>query len=339
VNDGIVCAAGTGTAAKGGESHVHEAIAAQEYPGIRTRGVAVHAPRWTIGASAAGGDQGHGVMKDCAVIATHHKTGTVWMGSIFRDISVACKLRLIRMQRLKGIAPEALVLPSIVINQHSDFKKCRWMLKHPRCRILHLIRDPRDIVLSAMRHHRTAKEDWLHKPRKAFDGLTYQQKINGLPDDRARCIFEMDNGARRTIRSMRKWNYARPGVIECRYESLIGDVGMTAFTAVLLHLGFEDHELDACRTAIRENSLFGTVKEKKQAHIHSGAARQWAQAFDRSLAAEFIERFGDVLIELGYEKDNAWADALPPAREARETDAQISVPGARIPVASAAAEA
>jgi hypothetical protein len=257
----------------------------------------------------------------CAIIATHHKTGTVWMGTIFRKIAKVLNLKLMVVQRSVGLAQEALVLPSVVINQHSDFVKSRWMPEHPQCRIFHLIRDPRDIILSAMRHHLTAKEAWLHKPMRSFGGLTYQEKINSLPDDQSRYMFEMQNSAKRAIRDIRKWNYAMPNSIECRYEDLIGDVEMTRFTEVLLHLGIEDHELYVCRDIIRNNSLFGKVAKKRQAHIHSGHAQQWKGSFNASLAAEFIERFGDVLIELGYEKDNSWAASLTDDPKMHDTEA------------------
>lgn len=255
-------------------------------------------------------------MKGCAIVATHHKTGTVWMQSVFRRIAKARKLKFVTVQRSAGYAEAALVLPCVVFNHHSDFKKSGWMLGHPQCRIFHLIRDPRDIVLSAARHHRTAAEAWLHKPMKSFGGKTYQEQINSLPDDHSRFSFEMQNSAKRTIRDIRKWNYNLPNSLECRYEDLIADIEMKKFTEVLLHLGFEQSELDTCREIIRNNSLFGKVHRDRRAHIHSGQPGQWKDTFNSVLAAEFIAAFGDVLIELGYENDNSWANSLPPPSNA-----------------------
>jgi hypothetical protein len=286
--------------------------------------------------AAALHSMGRRAMKRYAVVATHHKTGTVWMALVFRSIAKACDLPLTRIRKSHRLDAETLPFPSIVLSQHSDFEKSGWMLEDSRCRILHLIRDPRDILLSSMRYHRTATEPWLHKKRKPFKGQTYQEKINSLPDDHARYIFEMENSTGRVIRAIREWDYTRSNVMECRYEDLIGDIEMTIFTAALLHLGFEDDELDACRRAIRKNSLFGAVKKENNGeHIHSGEARQWKAMFDQSLAAEFIDRFGDVLIRLGYEKDNSWADSLPLTRDARETDTHDPATPAHGPAAEA----
>ncbi|MGD0191539.1 MAG: sulfotransferase domain-containing protein [Rhizomicrobium sp.] len=262
-------------------------------------------------------------MESCAIIATHHKTGTVWMDTIFRRIGKALGLRFVNIKKSVGLARENLTVPSIIFNDHSEFKNCSWLLEHPSSRILHLIRDPRDIVLSAMNYHRTATERWLHKRRREFDGQSYQEKLNSLPDDRSRYMFEMNNSAQRIIQDMRRWDYGRANSIECRYEELVDDVDLVKFDMILSHLGFDTRELDACHDIIRKNSLFGAVTEKKRGHIRSGQARQWEARFDGELAAEFLSRFGDVLIELGYETDNSWADALqaPPRRVVRTPDA------------------
>ncbi len=251
-------------------------------------------------------------MDCCAIIATHHKTGTVWMDTIFRRIGKVLGLRFINIKKSVGLSSEDLIVPSIVFNDHSEFKSCGWLLEHPSARIFHLIRDPRDIVLSAMSYHRTAPERWLHKPKREFDGQSYQEKLNSLPDDHARYLFEMRNSAQRIIHDMRNWDYGRPNAIECRYEELVGDVDLVKFEQILSHLGFDAGDMNVCRDIIRKNSLFGKVTEKKRSHIRSGQARQWEEKFNAELAVEFVSRFGDVLIELGYETDNSWVDRLQP---------------------------
>lgn len=249
-------------------------------------------------------------MKHVAVIATHHKTGTVWMRTVFQRIAKKIGIKFLFVQELAGTGPAALDVPSIVLADHSVFPNCRWMLKHPQTRILHLIRDPRDVVVSAMHYHRTAIEPWLHKPWRSFGGMTYQEKINSLEDDQARYIFEMQNSARQVIRAMRKWNYKRKNAIECKYEDLIADYEAKKFTEVLRNLGFEDHELKICRKVFLAKSLFGKNKKNGHQHIRSGEGQQWKSAFNAELAEQFIARFDDVLVDLGYEADNAWIGKL-----------------------------
>lgn len=252
------------------------------------------------------------------VIATHHKTGTAWMGATFKAIGAAFDIPWFMVKRDN---PEiaAASAPAILLDTHS-----RWYrvlsATHGQSgdRTMHVIRDPRDVIISAMHYHRVSEESWLHQPQAEFDRATYQQAINALADDRARYLFEMDNSAGLVIRNMAVWDYARDDCFECTYEALASDNDMSVFTAALTHLGFDEAELEECRHAFWRNSLFSgrpqarmKKRQRLQNHIRSGDARQWPAVFDRALAREFLARFGDVLVQLGYERDNAWIDDLP----------------------------
>jgi hypothetical protein len=249
-----------------------------------------------------------GYLQFYALVATHHKTGSVWMRTVFKSIARETGLPFVNLSK-GGTFDSRRQPPAIVFSDHSDFSLCAWLLDDPRTRILHVIRDPRDVIISAMHYHRQAKEVWLHEPRKALRGLTYQQKLNRLPDNRARYLFEMDRSAMRVIRDMEKWDSARPSSLECKYEDLIADEQMELASRILVHLGFEA-ELETCRQVFWKNSLFGELKGSQSTHIRSGAMRQWPEIFDGRLAAAFIKKFPDALVRLGYERDNSWVDAL-----------------------------
>src|SRR5256885_3315342 len=130
-------------------------------------------------------------MNRCAVIATHHKTGTVWMRDAFRGIAHDLTINFVYLARKSPVRNAKLLPPVIVLNDQSDFTATPWLLDGPDQRILHLVRDPRDVLISAMHYHRVAQESWLHVPRKGFGGLSYQQKLNSLPDDSSRYLFEL----------------------------------------------------------------------------------------------------------------------------------------------------
>ncbi len=249
-------------------------------------------------------------LQNFVVVATHHKTGSVWMRTVFRAIGLALGVPFINPSKKALLHPASLPGAAILFSDHSDFSNCPWILDHPQSRILHVIRDPRDVIISAMHYHRHAKEAWLHTSRKGFGGLTYQQKLNRLQDDHSRYIFEMERTAKRVIRDMQNWNYSRPNSFECKYEAMVADDRMELITKILVHLGFEDHQLEASRRIFWENSLFGNLKGSQSAHIRSGALRQWQVVFDEALAAVFVEKFPDALIRLGYESDNSWIDSI-----------------------------
>jgi hypothetical protein len=250
-------------------------------------------------------------LKYCAVIATHHKTGTIWMRAVFRAIGKHLSVNYMQRAKLTNLSGESVTVPSIVFDQHSRFPNCQWILKHPKCRVFHLIRDPRDVIVSGAHYHCTADEPGLHEPREEFDGLTYQQKINSLPDDQSRYLFEMQHTAKSTIKQMGNWDYTNPNSFECRYEELVRDKNVTTFRRALRHLGFEDNELEECCTIFAENSLFAKNAKAKRGHVRSGDPEQWRKAFSPELAERFLATFGDILVNLGYERDNSWTADLP----------------------------
>ncbi|HEY3776695.1 MAG TPA: sulfotransferase domain-containing protein [Rhizomicrobium sp.] len=244
-------------------------------------------------------------MNHRAVIATHHKTGTAWMSKVFRAIAARLDIPVIHAAK-RVVHPEDVPIPAIVLNDHSDFSQCEWMFTDANTRLLHLIRDPRDVIISAMHYHRTAREPWLHKPRSKFGQQSYQQRLNGLGDEHSQYIWEMDNTGLRIINAMRKWNYSMKHTIELRYEDLINDIGGDLFSTAVAHLGFIGPEIGVCRREFGKRHLSNKRKATSH-HVRSGEARQWEPIYDAALAEAFINRFGDVLIDLGYETDNLWA--------------------------------
>jgi hypothetical protein len=240
-----------------------------------------------------------------ALVATHHKTGSVWMRTVFSSIARALEIPFVNLSR-KPYRGDRFPSSAVVFDDHSKFTGCPWLLGDPRSRILHVIRDPRDVIISAMNYHRSAKENWLHSPRKVFDGLSYQQKINSLPDDFARYLFEMNKSSKQVIRDMQNWNYNRENGFECKYETLVADRGMELVTQALVHLGFDDKETEVSRSIFWDNSLFGALRDSRSDHIRSGEMRQWPAVFDRRLAEAFTKRFPRVLEDLGYEADDSW---------------------------------
>ena len=247
-------------------------------------------------------------MNRCAVVATHHKTGTVWMSKVFNAVAQRLAVPLLTLNNrvaLSGPVP----MPAIIFNDHSDFRGAEWLLQDSNTRIFHLIRDPRDVIISAMHYHRTAKEPWLHKPRQKLGGMTYQQKLNSLPDERARLIWEMDNSGGRTINAMKAWDYSLKTCCEMKYEDLMNDIDGIEFARVASHLGFADEEVAICQEEFRKRSLFSRKRKFESTHVRSGKSRQWESVYGIGLAEIFVEKFGTALIDLGYEPDHSWVGA------------------------------
>src|SRR6478609_9575234 len=157
------------------------------------------------------------------VVATHHKTGTVWMDGVFKALAGDLGARYINFraqyEEMKGL----LSSPFVLFCYDSDFGDYSPLLDREDVRTLHLIRDPRDVVISAMHYHKASQESWLHEPIPGYDNLTYQRALQQLPTQFAQYVFEMDNSSASTLRDMARWCYGRANCLEARYEDLRQD--------------------------------------------------------------------------------------------------------------------
>jgi hypothetical protein len=233
------------------------------------------------------------------LIGTHHKTGTNWFINIFREI---CKCG-----KLAFFAGDQDTLPTendVFLQDHSYFTLND--LGKP-FKGIHIIRDPRDVIISGCFYHQKSYEPWLHCRSKRFSGMTYSEKINSYSSLEDKIVFEMENAGSSTINDMRKWNYFDKHFYELKYEDLIADQDLFLFHEIFVFLGFTGYSLPVCLEIAYKNSLF-SGQLRKNSHIRSGKANQWQSFFTSRHKKRFVQLFDDTLVTFGYEKDNSWAE-------------------------------
>lgn len=232
------------------------------------------------------------------LIGTHHKTGTLWFHKIFQGI--CRKFVLSYHTGNQARLPDDF---DVFMQDHSKFDLQE--LKEPY-RGVHIIRDPRDRIVSGAFYHQRSKERWLHTKKGKYGGMSYQQKLCSLSSLEDKIAFEMNNAACKTIGEMRCWDYKNSNFIEVKYEELILDLDLMQFHRIFSFLGFDGRSIPAALQIAWENSLFSGELEKS-GHIRSGEAEQWKTLFTAEHKRQFVDLFGDALIELGYEQNNDWA--------------------------------
>ena len=255
-------------------------------------------------------------------VGTHHKTGTLWMRAVFRRLAAAMGAPyhvVYPVTRLAKAVPPAG--PAVLASWSSRFPG--WLHDRADARILHVIRDPRDVLLSGMRYHRHAGEKgerFLHVPRDDLGGRTYQEHLNRLPDDAARLRFEMAEKHAETLEQMLAWDYASPRHVETRYEALRTDSEMRHFSDCLRCLGLEEDAVETGAAIFWNHALFGGKADpadraaRVQAHVAHGGVAQWRTRLPRAVARDYAERHGDALVTLGYEDHpSRWLEALDDA--------------------------
>jgi len=239
------------------------------------------------------------------VLCTHHKTGTVWMAGIMRALRRQHKLKL-----FSGAQAELPADADIFIQDHSrvDMNALRQRQPLRPVRAIHVIRDPRDVVISGCFYHVKTVEKWANRPKPEYGGKCYREAIAAQPTDHDKLVFEMQHTAAKTIRDMLAWNYQDDDVFEVKYEDLINDTEYKFFGPMMEFIGFKGEDLPNALEHVRANSLFGGSKGETAAgdHVRSGESRQWPKVFTPELKAEFKRLHPDVLQRLGYEAGNDW---------------------------------
>ncbi|MEM1374139.1 MAG: sulfotransferase domain-containing protein [Pseudomonadota bacterium] len=257
-------------------------------------------------------------------VGTHHKTGTVWMRKVFRGIANDQDIPFMQVNRAKRMADIPETGPCICVNWHSAFPP--EMLAHPDARFIHIIRDPRDVLLSGLRYHRVAglgNEKFLREKRDEWGGKNYQDHLNSITDEHDALIFEMEHKHHETLQEMLHWDYGHPNSIEIAYEDLIEDTDCSLFRDTLEKIAAPGVDIDRAVQVYWDKSLFGGLAKKEDResavpgeHVASGKPAQWVENLPRDVAETYVKRYGNDLKELKYEKNLKWvADCKP-----RETE-------------------
>lgn len=233
------------------------------------------------------------------LVGTHHKTGTVWLKKIFRAICYEANWQF----HASGAPYPGQA--NVIFESHSQFPLDKISGDY---RGIHMIRDPRDRIVSGCFYHQKSVESWLHEGRDDFGGMTYQKKINSFDSIDDKLMFELEHSGRWGIDEMLAWNYENPRFKEVKYEDLIKDTDLELFGEIFSFLGVPDGAMPTALRIAFNNSLF-SGKIKKSVHVRSGTSSQWQKHFKPEHKQRFQEVFPGALIRLGYEENDDWVTA------------------------------
>lgn len=186
---------------------------------------------------------------------------------------------------------------------HAPFSpEMETVLKERNSVVFFLIRDPRDWVISVIKHPPISGVDIYGNPigDKSFLSLDMDQKIHyviqGTP-----------------------WYYSAPEVFEkflpwmqspicctLRFEALLGPRG--GLYSAKEQMDELKKIANALKLDVSDEMLLEAFEASfgKGVVFSKGKAGSWKEHFNEEHKNHFKEVFGDLLIELGYEKDHNW---------------------------------
>ena len=224
---------------------------------------------------------------DLIVHCCHHKVGTVWFHNVLSAVARDFGLRLYRGDQ-GGLPAEA----DIFFQDHSRIDRASLR----RARGSHIVRDPRDVVVSAYFHHLRTEEPWVLSPSARYEGRSYQEHLRAL-DREAGITCEIERCAATVIRDMVEWEHAGNGFLELRYEDLLTDEE-AGFRKLFCHYGFSPTAVERS-TAIALRFSHTRMRGRTK-HIRSGRPGEWREHLSEAHLAQLERLTGDAIGRLGY---------------------------------------
>lgn len=269
----------------------------------------------------------------------HHKCATRYIIAICNQVSQLLSLSHIEYHNA-GMLKEELAV-ALKQDPH-DFvyitnAKLEYLEKiEGPFKAFHVIRDPRDIIVSGyfshLNTHTTSGWSELEEIRRKLKSLSQEEGI----------LMEMEQ-TQHMFDSFYNWNYDDPNILEIKYEDMILSPYRT-FTKALFHLGIVEAAPELDLSSIKMpmgqlkknvmNRLSGTKRKKitvpellniaymnefekktkgrkegeedKTSHFRKGIAGDWKNYFTPKITAAFKEKHNSLLIKLGYEMDANW---------------------------------
>jgi hypothetical protein len=271
----------------------------------------------------------------------HHKCASSWAGVICAD---ACRELGLRHAIVHDAQPLPVSLAAHVQNEAIEFLSyTNADIDHVRrlgpLRAFHVVRDPRDVVVSAYFSH-------LHShPTQEWPELLEHRRALGRLSPEEGLLLEM-KFRERQMQEMYSWNYQRSDVLELRMEDLVvrpysQALRIFSFLDLLderdltpprrlrwllakalrrverdtpLRVGWRPRRIPAERLlgVVWEHDFAKKAKgrqqgqEDRKSHYRKGVAGDWRNHFQSRHVAFFKERYGDLLLKLGYERDADW---------------------------------
>jgi hypothetical protein len=238
----------------------------------------------------------------------HHKAGTRWARLIIEELARVANLTCASTSSPKWFGHD---LQAFVDDRGIDVlsytnAEPRYLEQLRDFRGVHIIRDPRDMVVSAYFSHLLSHttDDWpeLVEHRGRLADLSTSAGL--LADIAFTARLSTDGYELRPFDAMRTWDYARRNVLELRFETVI-DRPVHAFASVVefMDLPVGRDVVAKIVQANRFEVLTGgraPGSERVDSHYRRGVPGDWRHHLKPAHLDALAAATGDVVTALGY---------------------------------------
>lgn len=206
-----------------------------------------------------------------------------------------------RRNKDKWNNPRALFSPirqGKIVSSHFDFDEdlARLMRDELEFKLILMVRDPRDAIISDMHYIQT----WPGHPLK--------EQIKALPDDKTRLLtlIEGRDGLRNIRDQILRFSEWARYAHTIRFEDAVGADGGGSDAVQLKVVKDLFDYLEMPISDDMAQSIAGTARSAKTQTFRTGRIRNWANVYDHDIKDAFRDVAGDLLIDLGYESSKDW---------------------------------
>ncbi len=237
----------------------------------------------------------------------HHKAGSTWISRITQDICAQSGLRVLvhnNAVRLGGHIEEyRRANPfDFLILLNADYMFIRYV----DVKGFHVIRDPRDIVVSGYFSH------YYNHPDEGWPKLTHYRRYLRTLSKEEGLLREMEFSSG-VLYDMITWSDDTPTILQLRFEDLIKDP-VFQFTSVFRFLEIVPQKVseEGLRRIIDQYSfekLSGgrrPGREDQAHHYRKGTPGDWRNHFNEQHKDYFKRLYNPLLLRLGYERTEDW---------------------------------
>lgn len=270
----------------------------------------------------------------------HHKCATKYVTSILTDICSHLRLSKIEFSNSRKFENDLLRYLENKPHNFIFYTNAKYEFVEPiinNTKGFHLIRDPRDIVVSGYFSHL-----YSHPTDNWPELNDYRDKLKSC-NQKEGLLLETEYCSSRFL-DLYNWNYDNHNILELKFEDLIKNP-YANFIEIMEHLELlnDDYQnlssikysLNILHNNLTKKFFNSRIVNKKldiiyllqmvnkrdfqklskgrkpgledvNSHYRMGISGDYKNYFDNDIKMYFKDKYGDVLIKLGYERNNDW---------------------------------